>query len=100
MITQQQAEQIVYDRVNKLDPSWPDRPEMIITQVDEHDVGWVIWWTSRQWHETGDLRLALAGNSPYFVSRADGELHSTGPVPRIKERIQEIKTELRAATHS
>ncbi|SRR6266540_5800385 len=52
MINQRQARDIVYEEINKPDPYWHDKPEMII--LDEHTVekeyGWVFYWTSRPWH--------------------------------------------------
>jgi Immunity protein 35 len=87
MITQEQAEQLVYERVNRPDPAWPDKPEMIITRTEERALGWVVYWTSRPWHETRDFRHAIAGNGPYLVSREGGTLFETGTAPPIEERI-------------
>jgi hypothetical protein len=41
----------------------------------ETDVGWVFFWTSRRFVETGDLSDAVAGNGPLLVDRRDGSLH-------------------------
>ncbi len=45
MINQRQARDIVYEEINKPDPYWHDKPEMII--LDEHTVekeyGWVFY---------------------------------------------------------
>jgi hypothetical protein len=48
MINQQQARELVYEEINKLDPYWPDKPEMIILdeRTVEKDYGWVFYWTS------------------------------------------------------
>jgi len=96
MITQEKATQLVYERINAPDPMWPDRPEMIITRVDERVLGWVFYYDSRPHHETGDFRFAIAGNAPYLAAKADGSLWSTGTAPPIEERILEAEQKLRA----
>ena len=35
----------------------------------ERSWGWVFFYTSRLWQQTGELRYALAGNAPVFVER-------------------------------
>ena len=96
MITQQKAEQLVYEKINRPDTSWPDKPEMILTRTDERESGWVIYWTSRPYHETGDFRYAIAGNGPYLVCRQDGALFHTGTQPSIEDRIREAELRLHA----
>lgn len=39
MITQQQAEQLVYEHINRPNPDWRDKPELIIVRVEEHELG-------------------------------------------------------------
>ena len=81
MITQQQAEQLVYERINQPDPYWRDKPEMIVVRVEEHELGWLMFYDSRPHHETGEFRFTIAGNAPYLVSRHDGTMFPTGTTP-------------------
>lgn len=39
----------------------------------EFDVGWVFFYQSSRFLETGDVRDSLVGNAPLFVSRQDGQ---------------------------
>ncbi len=96
MITREQAEQLVYERINAPNPQWPDKPEMTITETQERETGWLVYWTTRQWHETRDIRHAIAGNGPYLVCREDGTLFETGTVPPIEERIRDAERRLQA----
>jgi hypothetical protein len=96
MITKQQAEQLVYERINAPNPQWPDMPEMIVVQSDERDTGWVVYWRSRPWHGTRDFRHAIAGNGPYLVCREDGALFETGTAPPIEQRIREAEHRLQS----
>ena len=95
MITQQQAEQLVYERINVPNPQWPDRPEMIVTRVEPHELGWLVFYDSRPHHETRDFRYAIAGNAPYLVSREDGAMFVTGTAAPFAERLRAAELKLR-----
>ena len=97
MINQLQAREIVYEEINKRDPYWPDKPEMIILDeyTTEEEYGWVFYWTSRPWHETGDFRHAIAGNGPIIISREDGSLYPCGTSPPLEDRIREQEERLK-----
>lgn len=75
MITREEARRIAQEhigswRVATKGDSWITLDEWTI----EKDWGWVFFYTSRLWHETGDIRYALAGNSPFIVERDSGRL--------------------------
>lgn len=40
--------------------------------------GWVFFWSSRQFVESGDLKHAMFGNAPIIVDRNTGKTESTG----------------------
>lgn len=96
MITQQEAEQLVYQQINRPSPDWPEKPEMIVLHSIERPLGWIVYWTTRIFHETGDTRHAIAGNSPYFVGREDGTVLVTGTAPPIEQRILAAEQKLQA----
>ncbi len=96
MITRKTAERLVYERINTPDPNWPDKPEMVVVRVEQHELGWVVFYTSRPHHETGDSRWALSGNAPYLVSRQDGALFETGTAPPFEARLHAAERKLRA----
>ena len=57
----------------------------------ERQWGWVFFFTSRKWHETGDIAYALAGNAPLIVERVSGNVVSTGtafPVEHYMEAYE------------
>ena len=95
MITQKQAEELVCERLNRKSKASPDWRKLVICRVDERPFGWVISWTSRRHHETGDIRDSLIGSAPFYVSRADGALRELGPVPLIQKNIIQVERELR-----
>jgi Immunity protein 35 len=61
-------------------PENKDRPShsLVITHAVEQDFGWVYFYDSREFSETGEFLHALAGNAPFIVSRIDGRLYATG----------------------
>jgi len=75
MVTKDEAMAIVQQR---LDASLFPNDRIVVSRVDEHSWGWVFFYNSRRCIDTRDIRHALAGNVPLFVTRDDGVLH--GPV--------------------
>jgi hypothetical protein len=90
MITKEQARDLVAAEVC-VRPDWlPDYDEMIIldAQTIEKPWGWVFFYTSRKWHETRDIRYAIAGNAPIIVERQTGNLISTGTAMATEKYIE------------
>ncbi|MES2569329.1 MAG: YrhB domain-containing protein [Verrucomicrobiota bacterium] len=95
MITQQQAEQLVYEHINTPNPQWPDMPEMIVVSVEEQELGWLVFYDSRPHQETGEVRYAIAGNAPFLVSREDGAMFATGTAAPFAECVREAELRLK-----
>lgn len=53
---------------------------MAVVDVDEHELVWIVHWTSERFVRTRDPEFMLAGNGPYLVDRVDGGLHQVGVV--------------------
>lgn len=63
--------------------------EYVITEVQEHaDLGWVFFWNSRAFVESGDLSDALGGNGPYLVDRRDGSVHRFGTASSVEKYVK------------
>ena len=41
----------------------------------EKPYGWIFFYTSKEWLETGGRTGLIAGNGPVVVEREDGSLH-------------------------
>ena len=72
--------------VGMIDTSW-----LVITHVDEYDVGWVFFYDSIAHQESGEFRDALAGNAPILVDRTDGSVHVTGTARPVAEYIERYR---------
>jgi ribosomal protein L7/L12 len=46
--------------------------KILFESTEEFDVGWVFYYQSARYVETGNLLDCLAGNAPLFVARSDG----------------------------
>lgn len=94
MITKAQAEALVHERINLPDTRWPQKPEMVIAHVEERELGWVVYYNSRRYLESGDDRAALAGNAPYFVARDDGSVWETGTAAPVEDYVRAAEQQL------
>jgi len=61
--------------------------------TEEHEFGWVFYYNSEKYIETGDFKEALGGNAPLIVNRDSGDLVITGTAEDIGFYIRNyIKT--------
>jgi hypothetical protein len=60
-------------------------------QTIEAEFGWVFFYTSKRFVETGDVTDAIAGNGPMIVDRTVGSLHVTGTAHTTAEYIEEFR---------
>ncbi|MGW6579495.1 YrhB domain-containing protein [Streptomyces globisporus] len=60
-----------------------DAPRMAVVDVEEHELVWIVDWTSEEFVRTGNPEFMLAGNGPYLVDRVDGGLHQIGVVSAL-----------------
>ncbi|MGA5565977.1 YrhB domain-containing protein [Streptomyces platensis] len=55
-----------------------DPMRMAVARVREHELVWIVSWTSEEYLRTRNSRFMLAGNGPFLVDRVDGSLHQIG----------------------
>ncbi len=75
-------------------PENKDRPphRLAVSRVDEYDFGWVYFWNSKRFIETGEIQYALVGNAPIIVDRSDGKLYWTGTSRRTEFYVEEFRS--------
>ncbi|MGQ4437165.1 YrhB domain-containing protein [Streptomyces sp. SAS_260] len=56
---------------------------MAVVDVEEHELVWIVSWTSEEFVRTRNPESMLAGNGPYLVDRVDGGLHQVGVVSAV-----------------
>jgi Immunity protein 35 len=78
MITSDEAKMIAIRYLDELQKKSGD--PLQLTKTQEESFGWVFFYQSKEYMQTGVLSSALAGNAPFIVSRRDGAVHVLGTV--------------------
>ena len=85
MINKKQAENKVISYLNLFCED--DKMILIEGNTIERDFGWIFFYDSKNHVETGDLRYAIAGNSPILVERKTGFIYETGTAKPVDHYI-------------
>ena len=93
MITKLEARTLVKQAISKTCAEV--ECEIIDSETLEHDWGWVFFYNSCEYLNTGNIIAALAGNAPFIVNRQTGELVSTGTARPTAEYVQEYEGQLK-----
>lgn len=93
MLTKPQALKLASDRLLKMSPS-----DDVFTIVDadtiEKPFGWVFFYNSKRYLETGKFSYRLAGNGPVIVNKRDGSIEFFGAHRPPLEIVQEYERKL------
>lgn len=89
-MTQSEAEEIVQQYLRSQERG--GAPDLVLLKdgTMEREFGWVFFYQSKRYLETGNFSDILAGNAPLVVTKSDGRLHETGtahPVEHYLERF-------------
>ncbi|HMZ47475.1 MAG TPA: YrhB domain-containing protein [Flavobacteriales bacterium] len=91
MITFEQARDIALAELARALPKYD------FVLLDDETVtmpyGWIFWYNTRKYLETGDIMASTPGNAPFVVERSDGRIHylPTGvPFPEALRKVERI----------
>ena len=87
----QEARSLAEKHLAELSTSAPTKLAILDEHTMETDFGWVFFWNSRKYQETGDFQYALAGNAPLIVDRRDGSVHETSTAHPMEEIIENYR---------
>jgi hypothetical protein len=75
----------------------PPGDELVIVDDDtlEREWGWVFFFASRRWRDTGDPAFRSEGEGPLIVNRFDGSVHATGTDRPSEYFVTRYETEFR-----
>jgi hypothetical protein len=92
-----EAAQVITKIINTPDPYYPDK--MVNVLLNELTIerywGWVFFYNSQLYLDTGNISDALAGNSPYIVNRSTDEVIETGTAHPIDHYIEKYEQNLK-----
>ncbi|SFF97624.1 YrhB domain-containing protein [Streptomyces mirabilis] len=87
MIEREAAVRAVEEQLERDYQQWQaagvDMMRMAVVDVEEHELVWIVSWTSEEFVRTRNSEFMLAGNGPYLVDRVDGGLHQIGVVSAV-----------------
>ncbi len=84
MILKAEAVAIVTSYLAKLSVDAGMKLGLVESATLEHSFGWVFFYQSEAFLESGNFSDRLAGNSPLIVDCKDGSLHETGTAYAIE----------------
>jgi hypothetical protein len=58
--------------------------------VEEHPLGWLVFWQSVDYIRSGDPFDMLVGSGPYLVDRQDGSIHRLPVTTYMHEPWEEL----------
>jgi hypothetical protein len=90
-ITAAQAKELALEWVQKQRVGEGDECVLVERSTMERPFGWVFFYGSKRYIETGESRYALAGNAPVVVTRVDGRIHHTGTAFPIEHYLEKFK---------
>jgi hypothetical protein len=64
---------------------------VVISEVDERALGWIFYWTTARYLETGELMDGVPGNAPILIERTTGAVLPTGTAYPIDHYIDEYE---------
>lgn len=93
MLTREKAQEVVGQKLRELSP-----PDDIFIIVDagtiEKPYGWIFFYNSKKYLDTGEIRHALAGNGPVIVNRLTEAVDFYGASGSIQDLIEEYERKL------
>ena len=82
------ALQAVNDLITESEDVPDVEPAIVDGETIERTWGWVFFWNTRLYAETGDLEHALVGTAPVCVNRTDGSACSVTAAWPIEREIK------------
>jgi hypothetical protein len=62
---------------------------LLLEETKEFELGWVFFYQSRKFIESGDCRDMLGGNAPIIVNKRDGSVHVAGTSHAVEKYIED-----------
>jgi|SRR5688572_9729382 hypothetical protein len=90
-ITKDDARKVVNAYLTKLQAGRSYELALMEDRTRDEDFGWVFFYNTKRFLESGDMQWALGGNAPLIVDRRTGELHVTGTAHPIEHYIEEFR---------
>ncbi|MBN3763395.1 YrhB domain-containing protein [Burkholderia sp. Ac-20365] len=90
-LTAEQAKEVAQLAITEA--GWEGNDAVVVDEyIQEFDVGWVFYYQSARFLETGEFGFSLVGNAPFFVSRVGGYSAFISYLRPVVESIEAFRT--------
>lgn len=86
MLTRDEAQAIALQYISKLEEDVEEPLELLESETLVKHFGWVFFYNSKAYVDTGLFKHQLAGNAPFIVD-TNGSIHQLGTAQSIEESI-------------
>ena len=93
MLTQTEALEIISKKLQQMSTS-ADPFVVVEKNTVEKPFGWVFFYNSKRYVETGEFRYRLAGNGPVIVNKHNGSVEFFGTNKPPQEIVEEYEKKL------
>lgn len=91
MITEIEARNIALRHLANMENDIGEPLKLADSETIERSFGWVFFYNSKDYLETGKFSSMLAGNAPFIVDRNNGDIHETGTEKPIEDYIYDYE---------
>jgi len=60
---------------------------LLLNQTVEFELGWVFFYQTKEYFESGNIMYAAGGNAPIIIDKRTGAIHVTGTAHPINKYI-------------
>lgn len=95
MLDLRTAQKLVEEEINR---SYTPGDRLVVLEEEtiEKEYGWIFFYTSRRFNETGDPNYLVAGNAPIVVNRRTGKLTWLGTAEPFEKYLRQYEESLTA----
>lgn len=95
MLTRAEAVQVVNDKLKQKSVTVGHELVLLEKETKETSFGWVFFYDSKKFIETGNMEFAIAGNGPVIVNKNNGEIVFHGSRKSAIQLIAEYEDKIR-----
>ncbi len=90
-ISADDAREIANEYLLRLELEVGESLQLVEKETLEKPFGWVFFYNSKDYLETGGFKYMLAGNAPFIVDKNNGCVHLTGTAKPIEGYISDFE---------
>lgn len=89
MMDKAKASEIAMKRLSGMEPEVG--ASLVLTEVREFEFGWLFFYNSKAYVDSGDISDALAGNAAFLIDSNAGDIHVLGTANPIEFYLRDFQ---------